>query len=238
MTAGKRVNLSIYYRELVESIRAIGLAATAMHVVGTIRDHVFDWQSGTDTSSWVALKDLQIESESAVRGVDYHPTRARPFRKLLSRLDLSRDRAFVDFGCGKGRAVLLAMEYGFRKVTGIEFSASLSETARRNVEIFGARINAESIVEIVHGDVIDYTIADDETVFYFFNPFDEVIFGKVLSNIQASLASAPREISLIYYNPVQHQTIEDKAPFLGLAQKYDIAGCVFNVYRGKLDLQQ
>ena len=45
----------------------------------------------------------------------------------------------MDLGCGKGRVLMLAVEYGFARVTGVDYSASLCEIARRNLDVLRAR---------------------------------------------------------------------------------------------------
>jgi len=72
--------------------------------------------------------------------VSYQPTKARPFQDLLRRLDLPAGGTFVDVGSGKGRVLLLAARHPFKRVVGIEFSPSLCEQARRNIEIFRAQV--------------------------------------------------------------------------------------------------
>lgn len=41
------------------------------------------------------------------------------------------DYTFVDIGCGKGRAVLLASEVRFREIVGIELNTKLAVLARK-----------------------------------------------------------------------------------------------------------
>ena len=74
------------------------------------------------------LEDLGIASENKQRGVRYEPTRARPFRTLLRRLDPPTSSGFVNVGCGKGLVLVIAAEYGFKRVVGIEFSQELCVT--------------------------------------------------------------------------------------------------------------
>ena len=44
------------------------------------------------------------------------------------------DYIFIDVGAGKGRGLLVASEYSFRKVIGIELNAEMAAIARQNVE--------------------------------------------------------------------------------------------------------
>jgi SAM-dependent methyltransferase len=83
---------------------------------------------------------------------------------------------FLDPGSGKGRAVLLAARYPFKRVIGVEFSESLTAIARRNMATFRARLRCHD-VELVTADVVDYRIPDDVSVVYMFNLFHERLVG-------------------------------------------------------------
>ena len=48
----------------------------------------------------------------------------------------TRNSAFVDFGSGKGRAILVASRLPFRKVIGVEYSEPLTKIAQENISIF------------------------------------------------------------------------------------------------------
>ena len=135
---------SIYYREVLDSIKSVGLKSALGHIWGTFRDFSFDLKYGTDTMLWEKLDDLDVDSVNRQRGIDYHPTRSKPFRQLLVALDLPHDSVFVDFGCGKGRGLLLALEYKFKRVVGIEFSQRLCDIARENVEKYKKRSKRQS----------------------------------------------------------------------------------------------
>ncbi|MBI4235785.1 MAG: hypothetical protein HY688_00300, partial [Chloroflexi bacterium] len=56
----------------------------------------------------------------------------------------------------------------------------------------------------VTSDVLDYTIPDDLTVAFFFNPFSGATFATVMDNIRDSLARRPRDLRIIYVNPTMH----------------------------------
>ena len=61
------------------------------------------------------------------RGYPYKATRVLPLRKLFCIIKgmIPVDSIFVDFGCGKGRALLIASEYNFKSVRGVEFAHEL-----------------------------------------------------------------------------------------------------------------
>jgi hypothetical protein len=117
----------------------------------------------------------------------------------------------VDYGSGKGRIMVVAAYYGFKKITGIDFSKSLCKEAEINIEKI--KLGFPSVdFEIICDDAVNYSIKNDDTVFFFFNPFDEVVMLQVVKNILASLKKNERKIYVVYVNPL-HQEIFLSAGF-------------------------
>ena len=57
----------------------------------------------------------------------------------MGKLDVDhREFSFVDYGSGKGRVLMLAAAYPFRRILGVEFSESLDRVARDNIATLGA----------------------------------------------------------------------------------------------------
>ena len=44
-----------------------------------------------------------------------------------------RDFTFIDLGCGKGRVLLMASDYPFKKIIGVEFMPELHRAAQKNI---------------------------------------------------------------------------------------------------------
>lgn len=54
---------------------------------------------------------------------------------MLDRLDIrGAAEVFLDYGSGKGRALIMAAQYPFRRILGVEFSPQLSLIASQNIE--------------------------------------------------------------------------------------------------------
>ncbi len=170
----------------------------------------FDIKHNTDTGGLIRLDDLSITSDNKPRGYRDQATMVIPLRQLFNHIKLMmpREGVFVDLGCGKGRVLLIASSYGFREVRGVEFAHELCEIAKRNCAVYKQHTTVDTDFQIIESDVVDYLINTDETVFYLFNPFDEVVLSEILDNIAASLEIRPRRILIIYFNPVCGDIIE------------------------------
>jgi predicted RNA methylase len=128
-------------------------------------------------------------------------------RRALPRASVTPDDVFVDLGAGMGLVIYqAAKDYPFRRVVGVELSDSLSEVARQNIERNRHRLRCE--VEIVTADVVSYEFPDDATIVYLYNPFVGEVFRGAIERVLASYDRHPRDIRLLYANPVEHEILE------------------------------
>lgn len=108
--------------------------------------------------------------------------------------------SFLDYGAGKGRALIVALWRGFEKVIGIELSPVYCAIANNNVTAVLAKYPTRT-VEIIQGDAVDFDMPDDVSVAYFFDPFGREVMPAVIERILKSLHRLPREFHVVYANP-------------------------------------
>jgi len=201
------------FMRILNSIWKRGLTKTFQSLISIIEDYYFDIKYGIDTSEIVEVKNLDITDEDKKHSVLYQPTRIRHFKNLLSELRLPEGSVFVDFGSGKGRILLVASNYNFKRVVGVEISSQLCEIARNNLEIYEKKLKRPLHVEVVESNVLQYNMRDDETVFYFFRPFDSLIMEKIIEKIINSLKENPRKVWLIINSSIYNDLFERKQIF-------------------------
>nr|MBA2562155.1 hypothetical protein [Chitinophagaceae bacterium] len=63
----------------------------------------------------------------------------------------------------------------------------------------------EKVFNVVHINALDYKIEDDMNVFFFFNPFDEIVMKEVIKKMLASINKNKRIIHVTYINPRHKQ---------------------------------
>src|SRR5918996_1296859 len=104
------------------------------NVVGQARCRVFDWQHRVDTCGSSKLADLTIVGENTSHGGPYYASHPKFLFELLSSLDIDYPSyTFVDIGSGKGRVLLIASEFPFAEIIGVEFAKELHEIAAQNI---------------------------------------------------------------------------------------------------------
>jgi SAM-dependent methyltransferase len=185
-----------------------GLAGSVDRVYSVLQERLFDWRYGTDTVAHAELGTLTIEGPHVADGGKYEPTRLRAFRQMMSQFNVPPGSALVDFGCGKGRVLLLAADYAFRRITGVEFAKELCQIARDNLARYRQKTGIQTDIRIVEGDAVDYEIQDDENFFFMFNPFSAALVEKIAQNIARSVAAKQRQVFIIYNGPRWGSVIE------------------------------
>lgn len=115
---------------------------------------------------------------------------------------MTRYDRLVDFGCGKGRVLFYVNQRFQCEVCGIEVDYELYELALDNRAYFNTRFRgAQDKIELIYGKAEEYKINREDTIFYFFNPFEINIFSQVMENIIKNVDCYPRRIFVMMYYP-------------------------------------
>lgn len=125
-----------------------------------------------------------------------HPYAATPWniaRRALDQLQLGPEDVFVDYGCGRGRVLAIALRRGVRRAVGIEIVPALAEDARRNLRRYRTRC------EIIEANAAQIPAPDDATVIYVFNAFPTPVLADVVERIRESLSRHPRSLQFLTY---------------------------------------
>lgn len=169
----------------------------------------FDRKYGTNTR-------MQIEDDAGLpqEHEGYEGAPPRLFHRIIRSLEVSPDRfAFIDLGSGKGKALLLASHYPFRRVIGVEYNSRLNDIAAHNARLYGHSGRRVREIETVCGDAGAYELPPGDLLIYLFNPFKAAIMERVLANLEQAVHADSREVLVVYQNPTQRHLL-DRAPFL------------------------
>ena len=143
-----------------------------------------------------------VETEDIEHASIYQPINYFTAEKLFDRVSLEQKQGtFLDLGCGKGRALGIAANYGFKNIIGVDFSESLCKNAEATAAIVQQKFR-DVAINIICANAAFYKIPDHVNTIFLFNPFDEFIMQDVLRNIEESLYEKPRLLTILYANPV------------------------------------
>lgn len=167
------------------------------------QDAEFDRMFGTDTGGVQDIIDQTALSSNANHAQSHIATEPAYFRAMIDDLQLPISRyTFVDLGSGKGRALILAANYPFAKVVGVEFVPAFVESARINILAAAESAFLRSKIELVLGDAATFEFPNGPVLLYLFNPFGSQMVRKVAENAYKSWQSERRPFTVIYMNPV------------------------------------
>jgi len=109
---------------------------------------------------------------------------------------------FVDIGSGWGYAALLAAEYPFRAVTGIEFADELHQQASANVAwAWQQGLVKSRSLEVLNQSALECALPDGPVLLFLFNPFGLTVMRQFIERVDQSSRTNPRPIVVIYVNP-------------------------------------
>lgn len=180
----------------VTFIRHFGIIGFTQELYYRFINYYQDRRLGIDTSSSVKLSDLGVDKPDTR---DYYPLGYNGIYSTLKKLPLDKSNSvFLDYGTGKGRPIIAAATFPFKRVIGVEIAGYLVDIAKTNVSRMKYR-KAECI-ELVQLDAKEFIIPKDVNVIFFFNPFKGNILRKVVTNIYSSFKECPRKIYIIFFN--------------------------------------
>jgi len=168
---------------------------------------------GIDTGE--VSRGLEIGDQGEHHG--YEPIDYRCFDIVMAHLAVGPGtEGFVDYGCGKGRAVVLAATHPFVKVMGVERSPGLATVARDNVTRARQHLRCDE-VRIIEVDARAWPLPPEITVAFLFNSFRGEVLDAVMERIRMSLEEHPRRFRLVYAIPKGQIN-----PLAGLAWLYKV----------------
>lgn len=169
----------------------------------------------------------ELDPENVGPGIEfathYEATPVEDATRLLDTSPLLPERTtFVDIGSGMGRVVLLAAQRPFRQIVGVEISPALHEIAKDNRNKFPSELLACRDVRLVRADASAFAFPRGDLLVYLYNPFRAEVLEPILDRL---IATANREVVVLYHTPLEHDAIEARDAFdciadLGFGRAY------------------
>lgn len=205
-------------RSVVQVLRREGVDGVAQKLVHWLHYHKtqprIDATYGTDTQAWMDMEVLDATGPNIEHARVYAPSPLYDAQQILKKLPIEfGNYDFVDLGSGKGMMLLVAAEFGFGRVSGVEFGRAAYEVGLENLKKFRERRPDAPLVEMRLGDAGAFPMPERPLVVYMFNSFGTAVIDAVLAGMERSLQSAPRDCWVVYVNPVHHEVFA-QCPFL------------------------
>jgi hypothetical protein len=190
--------------------------------------HPFDEAHGVDTSGLVPAGNLITGHPNDEFVTAYYGVAPSILRTLIG---LWRETvpahpihsySFVDIGAGKGRAMLVASEFPFHKVIGIELNPQMADIAQRNVELWLAAHAADATappvapVQLYEQDALSFDLPRTPTLAFLFHPFEAPVLKRLLRRIEAQFAKRPGTFDILYVNAECRDVLDQHPAFTRL----------------------
>jgi SAM-dependent methyltransferase len=183
--------------------------------------HPFDRKYGTDTSGYLGPEDLVTGQTNDALNYGYSAIAPSVFREACRRWRETLPEvagrieaySFVDVGCGKGRALLLAAELPFRKVIGVELNADLAYIAQRNVARWRRVARSNARIRVVQRDAMNFEWLRTPLLVYLYNPFDCSLIARMAESLAAAAEPGSGLVDLLYVNPTCTDTLTTRGLF-------------------------
>jgi len=176
--------------------------------------HPFDQMHGVDTSGLVPAKHLVTGHANDEHVTAYYGVAPSILRSLIAQWRETipphpiSSYTFIDIGAGKGRGLLVASEFHFRRVLGIELNPALALIARQNVAHWIAAHETDFTappIEILEQDALEFDFPATPVLLFLFHPFEAPVLRHLLRRIETRFAARSKRspepaLDLIYVN--------------------------------------
>jgi SAM-dependent methyltransferase len=165
----------------------------------------YDWDHRVDTTSaTVGWRERLL----GLLHSPYQPTDPALFHEMMSKLEIDFSQfVFIDIGSGKGRVLLMAADYPFRRVIGVELLPELHRIAQENISKYKSDSRRCFALESICGDARDFVFPPEPIVIYLFNPLPEAGLINLLAHLGRSLSANPRPVYVLYHNPLLERVL-------------------------------
>jgi SAM-dependent methyltransferase len=175
-------------------------------------DAEYDWEHRVNTTS------AAVGWHDRLLGIfhsPYQPTDSALFHEMLEALRQQagdfHDFIFIDLGSGKGRTLLMASDYPFRRILGVELLPALHQIAQENLSKYHGETQKCFALESVCADAVQFAFPAEPMVLYLFHPLPEAGLARVIANLAQSLQMNPRAVHVLYHNPLWEHALNESA---------------------------
>lgn len=194
--------------------------AVLIHYLYQDSEDNFDEKYGVSTREASGVSEANITNElDLANALSYSPTRETAMWHILKNVTKGlalNEFSFIDFGSGKGRVLIIAAQYPFRKVIGVEVSPVLCDIAASNVQCYLSSHHDVQCRDIgVHCEsALDFDLPDTNLLIYMYRPFYAELLKKVLDKLSQFQAATGRQVFLVYSCAVDAECLEEHQGFV------------------------
>jgi hypothetical protein len=166
------------------------------------RNRAYDARHRVETAQEEGLGAMGVAADAVKRGNSlYRVTWSWLIEKAMARLDVEPAHySFIDYGSGKGKAMLMASNYPFKSIIGLEYARGLHDIAAENCRTYRNPSQKCRVLKPVLTDVLDFEPPPGPIVCFMCNPFDQTTLRTLFRKWRARHHQGERDIRILYLN--------------------------------------
>ena len=211
--------LTRVYRQANRALRVHGVLGSAKIVWEKAR-HKHEWRS--IPSEYDRQHGVVTDGNEDLAGhylrVRYQPTAEPIVREMIATQPLCREAIFIDVGSGKGRVVLVASEYPFGRIMGVEYARELNDVAVANLDAYKSPTQQCRNIGLFCTDATTFPLPPEPTVLFLANPFRGSIMTAFIKNVEESLRLHPRPFYVLYRQAKEAAQWDASRSFIRMAE--------------------
>lgn len=165
-------------------------------------------------NDWWVDKILDVETNKCmiseehdnVMNFMYEPITYHDLKYVFKEQVFKDDDHLIDFGCGKGRVLVMAAKYGCKNLYGLDINEALIETAKNNMLSCSKRYGQLNY-SLLSMNAKVYQFDSKINKVFFYNPFQLKIFIYVFKSLMRSLEEVPRDM-MVFFCGARDSTID------------------------------
>jgi SAM-dependent methyltransferase len=170
--------------------------------LGWNRRHPFDREYGIETSGFIEARVLAPDPETGKSMQCYGGSQPGIVRRVLATLPDKSGFTFVDLGCGKGRVLVIASEFNFKEIIGVDIAKPVLDKARANAALLRKAYPGRTPIRLVHGNAFKLMPEGDKLVFYLYHPFGREGVEQFVAGLEDRIRNESAQVFVVYCNPV------------------------------------
>tara|TARA_Y200000002_G_scaffold373144_1_gene371815 strand:- start:11351 stop:11971 length:621 start_codon:yes stop_codon:yes gene_type:complete len=168
----------------------------------------FDILNSTNTHERLSVKEYKKNIHDIESAYDYVPSYASSISKSIHKIimidkDVLKDQ-FIDIGSGKGKALIIASQLGFKNGTGYEINLDLCNIGNKNLK----KKKIYDRFKVINSSAMSQNNIPKFSICYMYNPFNENMSKVFFDMIYEKKLSKKRY--LIYVNPIYSKHLNKK----------------------------
>ncbi len=157
--------------------------------------HPFDLAHGVDTSGYIPGGSLETGCPADLYNTAYYAISPSTLIQALKACPVApSEYTFLDLGCGKGRALLVAAEFGFAQSLGVEISPELATIAKANTA-------SEPSIQVLVQNATSVRYPAGPRLIFLYHPFLGPVLRRTISNLLQQTAGGFPSTYLLFANP-------------------------------------